>query len=420
MLRNIKLLAFFLLGVLLAAAPMLAFSQTTIPATIVYRSSSGFTGPSVLAACQAELPSWPTTHTSTCESVSQTEVGGAYTIKYCSNDTPTVCGYANRGVTIDYTCPSGWEKVGTQCVSNCTNGNTVSSGYFLIGDNPGGAFPGVVCAGGCLASFTGSSPAGSAINGGVRQYYAQGTYYGIGEACEGGADIPPNTTSIPPDSCGAGQYSGTINGKTVCVTASGDPVDSSQPSTQKTTTRTQTTNGDGSTTVTETTDNGDGTKTIVTSTYPPGTTPPSGPSSSTTKNIGEGTNPGETEQEQKGFCEENPDSPICRESEIQYPGSTGLYEADDSGKTFETVIRDFKSRVSAAPAVSGVSNFFNVSLPGGSCSGLSGSFSVGWGQTIEIDLTPVLCGSVAQIVYGVLHIGVMLVAAWVAFRIAFL
>lgn len=110
---------------------------------------------------------------------------------------------------------------------------------------------------------------------------------------------------------------------------------------------------------------------------------------------------------------------MCQEIESGSPaGTSDLYTPES--RTVGNVLSDFRGKIQNAPFYSGASNFFNISVPGGSCGGMNAQIAVGWGQSFNIDIDSVLCGSTAQLVYSVLGIGVMLAAAWVAFRIAIL
>lgn len=360
---------------------------------------------------------------------SDLQIGGSKVLKCWDGSGNTTC------PTI-YTCPSqgGWTLSGQNCTRpDCAAGETrdpetgicsppvcpaagtaQSSGYFLMGPSPTSYFPGVTCAGNCLVSFNGYAPAAESISNGVKQYWAKGTwqYLGPSNTCSGGSATPGAQSSLPPDTCGPNQYYGTINNKPVCIDATtGQPANTNPAPTPSTTTtdKTTTTNPDGSTTDTTTTSNPDGSTTTTTT-----TTQPNGNSTTTTT-----TTPSPNDDPKKTFCEENPDSPICEEVESGAPAETGdLYTPET--RTVADVLNGFKAKVQGAPFYSGAVNFLSISAPGGSCGGMTASVSVGWGQSFAIDLDSVLCGSTAQLVYSVLGIGVMLAAAWVAFRIAIL
>lgn len=73
----------------------------------------------------------------------------------------------------------------------------------------------------------------------------------------------------------------------------------------------------------------------------------------------------------------------------------------------------------ASEVVAGGQRFFNVTVPGGSCSGLNTSVTL-YGYTFTIDLESVLCSSMADALYALMAIGIMLGATFAAFRIAYL
>jgi hypothetical protein len=149
-------------------------------------------------------------------------------------------GGAGQAYTAYPTLPSGASSCSPpDCSSHTGVAIGGSSGaYFDIGTQPTGSPMTSACHDGCLAIFAGTSPAGSAMVGGSRHYYAHGSYSyaaGAGFACSAGDD-PTGTTGLPSDTCGAGQYPGTVNGVFTCVGATtglpsdGNPVNATQPS----------------------------------------------------------------------------------------------------------------------------------------------------------------------------------------------
>lgn len=100
-----------------------------------------------------------------------------------------------------------------------------------------------------------------------------------------------------------------------------------------------------------------------------------------------------------------------------YPAATGLYTG--SGKTVAGVFSSFKTGIESTPFYSGAVGFFDVSIPGGSCSGLNGVVHY-QGQSFAIDLEEVFCSQAAQAMYGLMAIAVLLGATWAAYRIALL
>lgn len=102
-------------------------------------------------------------------------------------------------------------------------------------------------------------------------------------------------------------------------------------------------------------------------------------------------------------------------------GTNGIYTKDASGKTFASVINDFKNNMQAAPFYAAVTGFFSATnIPSGSCTGLSGNVTFPLGHVVNVDMTNVLCGSSANYFYSLLSIGLLLVATFLAFKIAIL
>ena len=98
-----------------------------------------------------------------------------------------------------------------------------------------GGSAGTACISGCLATFVGVALPRVLVSG-LYHYYQRGhyTYMGKGaqDTCAAGIGGIPgpatSSTTVPPDSCAAGQTMGQVNGANVCVTAGFTPVDSSE------------------------------------------------------------------------------------------------------------------------------------------------------------------------------------------------
>jgi len=99
------------------------------------------------------------------------------------------------------------------------------------------------------------------------------------------------------------------------------------------------------------------------------------------------------------------------------PEVGNLYER--GSRTVSDIFGEFTAKVQSAPFFTGASNFFTVNVPGGSCGGMTQTFSV-MGQNFVVDADSVFCGSGAMLMYSLLHIGIMIGALWAAFRIAIL
>lgn len=343
---------------------------------------------------------------------------------------PTYLGYPRvcQNVT---PCPDGQTR---QPDGSCSvppptcedkEGQTARSGLFEMGTSQTN-FSTVACLNQCMLKFDGNIPGKEQLVNGKYHYYAEGAFIYNGFDCPGGTgSAPPGTTSLPPPSCGNGQTMGQINGKTACVgSGDGKPQNPHTPTETEKTEKTKTENPDGSTTETETTTRADGSSTTTTT-----TTNPDG-SSTTTKTETPATGSSGAVSEQKeaadkekkvDICAENPDIPACKEVDAgEAVDVEGLYESPNSeDKTFKVVMQTFTERVQNISWFKSIAGFFEVTMPGGSCGGMSGSVGFG-GYSFDYDLDSVFCGPAAQTMYSVLSVGVQMAATWVAFSIAFL
>lgn len=339
-------------------------------------------------------------------------------------------------VSPDCTPPQVLNPTTNQCETppvTCTNGLVVSSGYYDIGLTPTTNFNNAPCIGGCGATFEGEVPASRAMVNGKYHYYAKGSYVQNTFTCTESPENEslPSSAGLPNPTCASGQAGGTINGKFVCIDQSdGTIANPNTESTDSTTTENTVSNPDGSTTTTTTTTNSDGSKsTSITVTAPDGsktttTTSQQGTTDNpatrtdgktqTAKDVEDGTKEG-----LKGFCQENPDSPICKQVDSGEAVNTdGLYEGD-SQPSFEASLQKFKNDLDDAPFYSMATGFFSVSNPSGSCSGLD--LTIEWGDTsFTFPLTDVFCSDIADTIYSILGIGMKLAASYIAFYIAFL
>lgn len=87
------------------------------------------------------------------------------------------------------------------------------------------------------------------------------------------------------------------------------------------------------------------------------------------------------------------------------------------GKTFNTVFQNFSNGFNAAPSVAAAKNFFGGTVSGGSC--FNGVINIPYLKT-SVDVAQYFCGGPAQAGLNVMAIGLLIGAAYVAFRIAFL
>lgn len=188
-------------------------------------------------------------------------------------------------------CLSGYKDVGAACVAIGLCGAVVDGLNALAEPVKSGGTPGSLsaCYGGCSISgdFGGQGSANS--------WWLFGPFASSGGNCEP-ADGSGSNVEEPPVPCPKGQCPGTVNGTAVCVACF------STSSPEGTTTKT---NPDGTITTTtrETTCTGaDCTTTTTTTTRDAG-------------GVVVGTPTTETEKERTdSFCEENPQSPLCKDS----------------------------------------------------------------------------------------------------------
>lgn len=334
--RLIRLLAFFVVGLLIGGTTVVAYASSSYPPSNAWSypwtvNTGNFASVAEVCAFDIAQPGWAASspgYTFTCANINQPSnpvpgaTQGTYQVK-AQKDANVF--YTGRVTHYYSRCPDGGTLQGGVCVipDNCpAAGTPQSSGWFLMGPSPTSPFPGITCSGSCLVTFDGSAPAGTTVVNGVKQYYARGTwqYLGPSNTCTGADTTPTAQASMPDNSCGAGKQGGYVNGKWTCVDPNtGNVVPSStpipQPPKTETTEKSTTTNPDGSTTTTETTNHPDGSTTTTTT-----TTQPNGDKESTT------THTPADRDEQDAFCEENPDSPICKDS--SFGGGCGSFTCE--------------------------------------------------------------------------------------------
>lgn len=316
-------------------------------------------------------------------------------------------------------CLSGGTLTGTQCVvaSPCIakGGQTASSGYFNIGTSASASPLSYGCISGCGVSFSGTSPAATAMLNGVANYFAKGAYVYVGgadSACTSQSTATPYD-SVPANYCGANQAGATVNGKFVCVDKTTSTVASVLPqvagSTQSTTT-VATDQATNKTTTTTTTTNPDGSQAVSTQVKDNAT----GAITTTTT---EPTSKGDMES----FCATNPNASACKEVTAGTAAAVdALYTADATNKTFSASLATFKTSVTSAGFFSAAGSFFNAGSISGTCSGLSTTLTMPFGGSITIDATPYFCGSFSASIYSAVAAGLMIAALSVAFAIAIL
>lgn len=226
--------------------------------------------------------------------------------------------------TTAYSCPAGWTLSGTNCTQTTYS---CPSGYTLSGTNCNSLPPASGTQGPNLCIPATNSPGGGACHdgtlydyqsasnqfeiGGVQQWC--GRTQSSGQPCV--ATTPQGATESP-TACPAGQVPGMINGQTVCLGAGeANPVEKVE------TTTTTTSDAQGQptgTTKTTTTTKDNGTSPTVTTT----TKNPDGTTTTKTENAGPNTSKPDVQR----FCEQNPDSSICKKS--TWGGSCGAFACD--------------------------------------------------------------------------------------------
>lgn len=465
--RVLRLTLYFVVGLLLGAVA--TFSQAeTIAATMQAGTAVELFTPysSAQAACEGLLSSkgW----SGPVEVVDQSDMyvcrgyaswapgvlqngGSVFKQWQCPGSTVVYDGRASLACDAVPTCPlsQNWTLSGTTCTrpdcdagqtrqsdgtckAACLDGSLAGSGLYDIGTAPTGSLGKLYCNSGCEVMIgEGSSPVASAVVSGVTHYYGRARYDYTGDTCTGGTSVSDGLQSPPTDTCGAGQGRATMNGKTICIDDAGNPVDTRAPTTtgERERHNTDITNPDGTTSTSEeqvrreTTCTGDRCTTREETT--------TGGGGAGGGSGGGGTTVKTTEESRDSYCQKNPKSAQCTDgsgsttgededgTDAGAPASTeGLYTKGT--RTAAQAFNDFGNKARSAGFVSAASHFFEVSVPSGSCSDLSLSVDVGWGASYSIDMTPVFCGSLSSQVFGLLGIGVMLAAVWVAFKIALL
>jgi len=198
-------------------------------------------------------------------------------------------------------------------------GAIYSQGWYDIGTNPTANIVSYAVAGNsCGVSFSGTCPAGVSTVSGVKHYYCKGNYAYVGGSPDTSSTLTP-TGSVgapPPNSCGAGQQGGYVNGNWVCLSTSGSGGTTSSQPASSSSSSTTVTNGDGSKTTTTTTTNQDGSVVVTTNTV----SSTGQPISSTT------SDPMANKDEVSKFCALNPDSSICKKS--SFGGGCGGFSID--------------------------------------------------------------------------------------------
>lgn len=326
-----------------------------------------------------------------CPSVSSCPVGQNWTLSGSSCTRPDCVAPQTRNASTGV-CEA------PPCTSKAAVGG---SAYFDYGTSPGGSFPNVVCSAGCLAVFSGTSPAGSAVVAGVKHYFAFGsyTYSGNGswDSCTVGAGTPAPGSSagtLPVSHCASNQIEGLINGKLNCWNVPGSGVapvaaPTSAPVTAATGSSTTNVSTVGGTTTTTTTTNNIST-------------------GGTTVNVTSCTGGNCTSSTQETALEEDPTEGAPSAGTLSTVGDLAI----DDTRTIQSVWDTRKAAIMATPLMSLASSL--TSFPGGSGScpawAVTGSvFGVSAGGSISPPCW----------IWGVLRAFLLLTSLFVARRLIF-
>lgn len=443
--RAVWFLVGLLLGGWLALSPVLAQAETIAASSVTSPNVVGMwwsvtttaihNNVSADAACKQANAGWYATKAASgynwwdCHR-SDGSLPGYQSGAWCDANLQNVGGEPSCGPgVVTYSCPVGqnWTLSGSSCsrpdcvapdVRNvatglceappCTSKAPIGGGatYFDYGTSAAGAFPSIVCSGGCLAVFSGTSPAGSAVVDGVKHYFAFGayTYAGGGsvDACTAGAGTPApgaGSEALPVSHCAPNQIEGLINGKLQCYNVPGSgvppvaaPTSAPETSTAGTSTTNVSTVGD-TTTTTNTTYNSATNSTVVVTTACTG-----GNCSSTTTETKTPVDPTESD-EVEGV-------PV-----VGTLPATGELVTEDS-RTLQTVWNTRKAELFASPLIGLASSL--TSFPGstGACPSWSVEGSI-FGQSQGGTISPPCW------IWAVLRAFLMLTALFVARRLIF-
>lgn len=326
--RNIRLLFYFVIGLMLGGFTASAFAST-FPAVAVYKMVS------IPALASSTYPSLA----SACSAVSA--LAGETFVPNPNGSNSCCAGGSCAMVAVEYTCPYGGSVIGNTCtnvppcdppavqdqmtgecvVNNCPLAGT-GTGTNEVGFSP--AFPnlygwydpvatttrggaGSYCSSGCTVSYQ-ATVCVQSTEPGTNNCAALNTTY-TGSTCTGtAAPIVSGSTAKPP--CAAGEGVVTMGGKVACV-----PTGAS-PDTPKVTKSSSTqTFPDGSTKITNTTTTCSGVGACSTTTTITNTAATSGGNAG---GAGQAGDPGTTtdEEDESGdtseFCAKNPSLQVCK------------------------------------------------------------------------------------------------------------
>ncbi|ALF87512.1 MULTISPECIES: hypothetical protein [Ralstonia solanacearum species complex] len=299
------------------------------------------------------------------------------------------CHFTNDGGSNFYSgvgptgsCISGYVASGSSCVPDQSGPKQAATDAQIqsaIKAAPA-SWPSVYNNAGCPSVNTMTNVVGSGSNDPCAQMIgAPSTGYGVSfPSGNTVAGTPKTDTQTKVNADGTKTTTNTTTNTTTTLTGTQDRVNPVEgTTTTSTSVSTTTTNPDGSTTTTTTT---------TTDQAPPATA----------------SNPANEQQQSTTATFAAPD--------------TSLYKPKD--KTFEQVLKGFVTRVQAMAWYTAMSGFFNVSIGAGSCPSNWVVPATQWNPAL--DMTPYVCSSSMMTMYQLGGVVVLMVAAWAAFRIAFL
>jgi hypothetical protein len=241
---------------------------------------------------------------------------------------------SGSGSTATCTCNSGFDQSGSTCVPqpSCPVNTSAGIQHWFRGydTNLDGTTDNAItdrsssglCVAGCVVKGShlqsGADPQTDcyAMNGAPTKIYCSNNFENTGALCSASPAPAPDTPSTS-NPCPTGQTYGTVNGIGRCLASSSATTPPPAPTTKSTTSNTVD-NGNGtSTTTTITTTNNSTTTTTTIINNTTGATV----SSTTTEKLTE-----KPKTEQQKFCEDNPNSPMCKIS--AWGGSCGGYTCD--------------------------------------------------------------------------------------------
>ncbi|WP_442784008.1 hypothetical protein [Collimonas fungivorans] len=422
--RSLRNLLWFLVGILLVAVPMFSFAASGVSPVYV---------------------SWPygnSTMAGACSYLSS-QLGGTYTA-----DTPAL---SPDHLTLRGHCVGPGGAYDISSVASCADGSAVSTGsdgFPSCGPPP--PPPPVDCSSGKPTDFwfdTGPLGNNSKVptNDGfcglsafpkpaISQCYPTATgptghvmchYIGARDGTKAPSDAAPpapapsDDTPMPPTPVKVqGDSNGSCPGGTslvgydssnipMCVGTGTDP--GKAPSKVDTTPTQTTNNPDGSTTTKDTTasTNSDGSQTTRTATCTMATN--GGKSCTTTTATGKTPtgSQGKNDTDPKTGDDTKGDNPAGLDGELYGKGS----------KTMQDVMNHWTSAVSGAPFIAAAQTFLGANVNGGSCPSWRADVAY---LKMSVNLGQYFCAPGTEVIFSYIGIGVMLGAAYIAFKIAFL